>query len=190
MSYPSCYSPVKRMMDQPKNTTDEKKKTRKHDNQIMHDQSKITAFMSLRANGWSLDRISRELQIPKTTLWDWDNHNQEQIQFLKHVQLESLQEKFVPSYEHELARTRSYLDRVDAVLEKRTFQFLDDKTLLHMAFQLRSRLAELRDQLPLRPVPRDTPATPSIADQNASENRTNSPEKSNVPNLEPSASTT
>jgi hypothetical protein len=154
----------------------------------MHDQSKITAFMSLRANGWTLDRISRELQVPKTTLWTWDNQNQDEIQLLKHVQLESIQEQFVPSYEQELARTRFYLDRVDAVLEKRTFQFLDDKTLLRMALQLRGRLAELREQVPLRPVPKDTPPEPS--DQGVPENGTNSPEKLNISNLEPSTSTT
>ena len=50
----------------------------------MHDTSKIGSFMALRANGWSLAKISKELNVSKSTLWEWDNKNQNEIHLLKH----------------------------------------------------------------------------------------------------------
>ena len=126
----------------------------------MHDQSKITAFTFLRANGWSLAKISQELNVSKTTLWDWDNKRQDEIHFFKHLQLEQLQEKFIPSYEEELAQLRSLLNRIDAALNEQDFTRMSPQFLLQLSLQLRNRLGKMREQVPLRTMPPNTPLEP------------------------------
>jgi len=116
----------------------------------MHDSPKLTSFIALRANGWSLASIAREIDVPKSTLWEWDTKHQDEIYQLKHLQLERLQEKYLPTYEEELSRLRSYLDRIEAALEHSGFEHMQPGGLLQMALQLRSRLAKVRDRLPMR----------------------------------------
>src|SRR5688572_20364947 len=126
----------------------------------MHDQSKIRTFTFLRANGWSLAKISKELNVSKTTLWDWDNRHQAEIHFFKHLQLEKLQEKFIPSYEEELAQLRSLLNRIEAALKGKEFSLMSAEFLLQLSLQLRNRLGKMREQVPLRTMPANTPLDP------------------------------
>ena len=126
----------------------------------MHDTSKLGSFMALRANGWSLAKISRELNISKSTLWEWDNKQQNEIHLLKHLQLEKLQEKYLPTYEEELSKLRSYLDRLEVALENQDFTKMGPEYVLQMALQLRARLGKMREQVPLRNVPFNQPLAP------------------------------
>jgi hypothetical protein len=126
----------------------------------MHDTSKTGSFMALRANGWSLAKISKELNISKSTLWEWDNKQQNEIHLLKHLQLEKLQERYLPTYEEELSKLRSYLDRLELALENQDFSKMGPEYVLQMALQLRARLGKMREQVPLRNVPFNQPLTP------------------------------
>lgn len=126
----------------------------------MHDTSKIGSFMALRANGWSLAKISKELNVSKSTLWEWDNKQQSEIHLLKHLQLEKLQEKYLPTYEEELSKLRSYLDRLEVALENQDFTKMGPEYVLQMALQLRARLGKMREQVPLRNVPFNQPLAP------------------------------
>lgn len=126
----------------------------------MHDESKLTSFMALRGNGWSLARISRELNVPKSTLWHWDNSKQDEIHLLKHYQLERLQDQFLPSYEEELSQLRAYLMRIETALADHDFARMSPQFLLHMSLQLRGRLGKMRQEVPLRNVPFNTPLQP------------------------------
>jgi hypothetical protein len=126
----------------------------------MHDTSKTGSFMALRANGWSLAKISKELNISKSTLWEWDNKQQNEIHLLKHLQLEKLQEKYLPTYEEELSKLRAYLDRLELALENQDFSKMGPEYVLQMALQLRARLGKMREQVPLRNVPFNQPLTP------------------------------
>src|SRR5687767_3480941 len=126
----------------------------------MHDTPKLTSFLTLRANGWSLTKISRQIDVPTSTLWDWDNKRQNEIHFLKHLQLEKLQEKYLPTYDEELASLRSYLDRLEATLEKSALVRMEPGQLLQAILQVRSRLSRMRDQVPLRNLPADQPLAP------------------------------
>ena len=123
----------------------------------MHDYSKSTRFIALRANGWSLARISKDLTVAKATLWAWDSKYQAEIFFLKHLQLERLQEKFLPSYEEELSQLHSLLERVESALQRQDFAKMGPEFLLQMSLQIRTRLARMREQLPLRTLPDGTP---------------------------------
>ena len=85
----------------------------------MHSPTKLGSFMALRANGWSLAKISKQLDISKSTLWEWDNKHQSEIHFLKHLQIEKLQEEYLPTYEEELQQTAALLGRVQHGLGQR-----------------------------------------------------------------------
>ena len=157
----------------------------------MHDQSKIAAFMALRANGWSLAKISKELNVSKATLWSWDHKHENEIHVLKHLQLERLQEKFLPSYEEELAQLRSYLERIESALEKQDFTTMTPEFLLQMSLQLRARLAKMREQVPLRTIRpntplEDIPVTGCISRQNAHDFRAEFSTGEHNPEDEPS----
>jgi len=126
----------------------------------MHDKDKLTKFVALRANGWSITRISRELNIPKSTIWDWDCKEAAIIHFVKYLQLEKLQEKFLPTYENELQQLTSYLTRVEEALKAQDFSKMTPEFLLQTALQLRTRLNKMREQMPLRTTASDQPVEP------------------------------
>src|SRR5262245_10549495 len=121
---------------------------------------KIGVFLALRANGWSLSRIARELRISKATAWDWDNRNQNQIHLLKHLQLEKLQEKYLTTYEEELQQLTTYLAKVEKALQRHEFLFSSPEFLLQMALQLRARLCQIRERVPLQPIAFNSPLEP------------------------------
>jgi hypothetical protein len=114
------------------------------DSKPRHDSPKLTSFITLRANGWSLASISLEINVPKSTLWEWDTKHQDQIRRLKQVQLEKFQERFLSTYEDELARLSFYLITIEAALKKCRFDDMSPAFLLQTALYLRSRLACLR----------------------------------------------
>jgi hypothetical protein len=114
------------------------------DSKPMHDSPKLTSFITLRANGWSLASISLEINVPKSTLWEWETKHQDQIRRLKQVQLEKFQERFLSTYEDELARLSFYLITIEAALKKCRFDRMSPAFLLQTALYLRSRLARLR----------------------------------------------
>lgn len=127
------------------------------DTKPMHDSPKLTAFIALRANGWSLASISLEIDVPKSTLWDWDTKHRDQVLRLKQFQLEKFQEYFIPTYEEELKRLRAHLDRLEDALEDVDFHNINPGYLLQLALQVRARLASLRRQT----TPRQTePSAP------------------------------
>jgi len=127
---------------------------------IMHSTTKLASFMALRANGWSLARIGKELRISKTTLWDWDQKNRNQIHMLKHLQMEKIQEQYLPTYEEELQQIASQLARIEQALGQRDMEQLSTEFLMQMSLQLRAKLGKMREQVPLRPIQLDVPLEP------------------------------
>ena len=126
----------------------------------MRTQKELDQFIVLRSNGWSLAKISKHLNIPKTTLFRWEHSNADTIHLLKYVQLEKLQEQYVPSYEEQLKDTHEHLAKIQAVLKKRDYSFMSSEFLLQMNFQLQNRLDKIRQQVPLSPPQFDNPIEP------------------------------
>src|SRR2546425_5472961 len=115
------------------------------------------AFLVMRANGWSLRSISQQLGVPKSTLFNWESDpaTSRAINVIKSLQLEKLQEKYIPSFEEELQRLSTCLSRVEHALDKQDFEAMRPEFLLRTSLQLRSRLNKLRsDVRPLRTVDR------------------------------------
>lgn len=123
----------------------------------MHESPKLTSFIALRANGWSLAEISYKINVPKSTLWEWDTKHHDQILRLKQLQLEKFQQRFLPTFEEELARLSSYLSRIEAALQQTTFDEMHPGYLLQLSLQLRNRLARLCSHDPVRRAGADQP---------------------------------
>ena len=51
-------------------------------------------FVHLRAKGFSLTKIAKELKVSKSTLTNWSHELQEQIAQTRAMELETLQEEF------------------------------------------------------------------------------------------------
>jgi len=130
----------------------------------MRTQKELSEFIVLRSNGWSLARISKHLNIPKTTLFRWEERNADTIHLLKYVQLEKLQEQYVPSYEEQLKDTHEHLEKIQAALRQQDYCKMSPEFLLQMNFQLQTRLDKIRQQVPLRSPQFNAPieALPSI----------------------------
>lgn len=126
----------------------------------MHTNDTKTRFVALRVNGLSLARIAKKLGVSKTTLIDWNRQLQPQIQALRAVEWEALQEKFVASREQELVRLADTLEKIEAELGERTFKGMHSYSLVGLAALVRRQLRELCfDPTLLQPV---TPVTPAV----------------------------
>ena len=60
----------------------------------MYDDKTVERFIELRAQGWSYARLMAELHVTKPTLIAWSRKHQFQIQNLKAIELEALNEKW------------------------------------------------------------------------------------------------
>ena len=96
-----------------------------------------------------LGSISRQLGLPKSTLFNWesDPSNHRAINVMKSLQLEKLQEKYIPSFEEELQRLSTCLNRIECALEKQDYDAMRPEFLLRTSLQLRSRLNKLRSDV-------------------------------------------
>ena len=130
----------------------------------MRTQKELSSFIVLRSNGWSLARISKHLNVPKTTLFRWEEKNAQTIHLLKYVQLEKIQEQYVPSYEEQLKDTHEHLEKIRAALKQKDYSLMSPEFLLQMNFQLQTRLDKIRQQVPLRSPQFSTPieALPAV----------------------------
>ena len=118
----------------------------------MYPSTKIGQFMTLRANGWSLDKIAKQINVSKSTLWGWDVKHQNEVHLLKHMQLERVQEQYLPSYEDELKSVSTQLNRIEEALARHDLSTMTPAFLMQMSLQYRDRLSKMRHQAPLRTV--------------------------------------
>ena len=109
----------------------------------MKDQQTQNQFIELRAQGWSLARIATELHLSKTTLVDWNRTARQEIRELKEVEVEALHERVLVSYELELQRFTSQLNRIEAVLTQRKLDCLSTESLFVLAATVRPQLRRL-----------------------------------------------
>ena len=107
----------------------------------MKDQQTQNQFIELRAQGWSLARIATELHLSKTTLVDWNRTARQEIRDLKDVEVEALHERVLVSYELELQRFTSQLNRIEAVLTQRKLDCLSTESLFVLAAMVRRAVA-------------------------------------------------
>src|SRR4051794_6725410 len=59
----------------------------------MHPTDKRTQFVELRAQGWSIHKIARTIDVPKSTLADWHKQEQGRIDELRQMAEEAFEEE-------------------------------------------------------------------------------------------------
>src|SRR5205823_1181148 len=79
--------------------------------------------------------------------WESDPVTRRAINVLKSLQIEKLQERYIPSFEEELQRLSTCLSRVERALEKQDFDAMRPEFLLRTSLQLRSHLNKLRSDI-------------------------------------------
>lgn len=98
----------------------------------MKNQETKERFIELRAGGLSYARIAEELKTSKQTLIDWGAEFKEEIENLRAVSLEALQERFLLSKEKRIEAFGEVLQRIGAELRGRDLGEIETPKLFDM----------------------------------------------------------
>ena len=125
----------------------------------MKDNETTARFICLRAQGWTFDRISTELNVSKPTLINWSRQHQFEIQNLRAIETEALARKLFASRQQRWEKLALDLQRVEEELAKRDLAELPTGQLLNQAARLRAEVTrevgEIRFSTPTRHIPND-----------------------------------
>jgi transcriptional regulator with XRE-family HTH domain len=100
-------------------------------------------FIELRAQGYSFDKIAKELGKAKQTLVDWSRELQEEIANRKALELEALYEKFYLLKEHRLKTFGATLSKLQKEIESRNLSDVPTDKLLDLQLKY---LTFIRDE--------------------------------------------
>jgi hypothetical protein len=109
----------------------------------MHDQQTIDQFIALRAKGLSYERIAEQLGISTGTASNWGQAHDDEIQRLRLVQMEAVQERHLKTYEEQICDLMDELHRIDAILKQRDFGYCSTEFLLYRKDMVKLRLEKL-----------------------------------------------
>ena len=99
-------------------------------------------FIELRAQGYSFDRIAKELGKAKQTLIDWSKDLQEEIANRKALELEALYEKYYLLKENRLQTFGAMLTKIKAEVERRDLSEVPTEKLLELLLKYNSQVKE------------------------------------------------
>ncbi len=89
-------------------------------------------FISLRAKGYSFDRIAKELGKNKQTLVNWSRELEEEIANLKSMEIEALNERFFISTQHKIEVFGGLLSKIKEEIEKRSISNVPTDKLMEL----------------------------------------------------------
>ncbi len=89
-------------------------------------------FIELRAQGYSFDRIAKELGKAKQTLIDWSKDLQEEIANRRALELEALYEGYYLLKEAKIKKYGAILSKITTELEERDFKNVSTGRLLEL----------------------------------------------------------
>ena len=99
-------------------------------------------FIELRAQGYSFDKIAKELGRAKQTLIDWSKELQEEIANLKALELEALYEKYYLLKETRLQTFGEMLQKIKKEVDKRNLSDVPTDKLLDLLLKYNSMVKE------------------------------------------------
>ena len=137
----------------------------------MHPNETKYQFIELRAKGWSYHRIAEHLNISASTAHIWATEFSIEIQKLRAIELEAIQERVLASYEQDLSWLANELKRVQQVLRKRDYGYVDTPQLYWYQGALMTRIEK-------KCAPIEIPAAPDVDNSKSNkieQNRTLSP---------------
>ena len=112
----------------------------------MHSNKTKEKFFKLRADGWSLARISDQIGVSKTTLVEWNHQFRDRLRSLQAVRLEALHERILADQESDLARLLSRQRALEKELDKRPLSEVPIEKVFHMVESLRRQVSQAREQ--------------------------------------------
>lgn len=89
-------------------------------------------FIQLRAQGWSFDRIAKDMGRAKQTLIDWSKELQDEIANRKALELESLYERYYLLKETRIQTFGEMLTRLRGEITKRELSDIPTDKLLEL----------------------------------------------------------
>ena len=108
----------------------------------MIDQDIHEEFIQLRVKGLSFDKISKKLNVSKSTLITWSQEHAKTIANLKSIEQEAIFQKHRISKDKEMEIIRKDYEKIQKELESRSL----DKTTTAKLYELRDKYSEkLRD---------------------------------------------
>jgi transposase-like protein len=99
-------------------------------------------FIEMRAQGYSFDKIAKELGRAKQTLIDWSKDLQEEIANLKALELEALYEKYYLLKETRLQTFGEMLQKIKKEVDKRNLSDVPTDKLLDLYLKYNSQAKE------------------------------------------------
>jgi hypothetical protein len=128
----------------------------------MHTNEIKDKFIELRAKGWSYGRIAEELNISKGIAHTWAAQFSLEIQKLRAIELEAIQERVLASYEQDLTYLAEELKRVQLVLRERDYGYVDTQQLYWYQGALMARIDK-------KCAPIEIPAAPDADNEKLNE---------------------
>ena len=102
------------------------------DEEELGKEDQKSRFIHLRAKGFSLAKIAKELKVSKATLVNWSRELQEQIAQTKAIELEALQEEFFLLKEGRIRLLGEQLKVIQAEIGKRDLSEVKTDKLLEL----------------------------------------------------------
>lgn len=101
-------------------------------------------FVTLRAEGWSYNRIAQELQVAKPTLLAWGKELAHQVSEAQFLRYEAIVEQFGLLKEQRLRTFGSLLQRLAKELEQRDLTEVPTDRLVKMLLSVYQQVAQER----------------------------------------------
>jgi hypothetical protein len=89
----------------------------------MYTDKEKNDFITLRAEGFSFDKISKKLKIPKLTLVRWFKEKEKEINLLKETAFESLMESLKVSTSNRIQLIANDINKLNSILNKRSYDY-------------------------------------------------------------------
>jgi len=109
----------------------------------------------------SIRTIAEELNIPKSTAGDWAAELEPEIEKLRAIELEAIQERYLATYEREVALLGDEFNRVVTILRERDYGYVDTPALWNQLTVLLSRMDKKRVTGKLSKLNEPKPASPN-----------------------------
>ena len=109
--------------------------------EFMKDVAIKEQFVQQRAEGYSFDRIAKEISVSKPTLMKWEGELKAEISEASFFRYMALAEEFQLVKRERIKRLAKLLRKVENELEKRTFTDIPDEKLLAIALTVQEKIA-------------------------------------------------
>ena len=108
----------------------------------MKENDKKHCFIELRAQGFSFDKISKELKVAKSTLILWSKEFELEIANLKAVEMEGLLEKYFMSKKARIELFGKQIIKIKEELGKRDFSDISTEKLFDLLVKYVNQLKQ------------------------------------------------